>query len=322
MLTARELEARRRSLGSSEIGVIAGHSLYRNATPFKVWSDKVFGPEPSNSNAMYAGSFFERGIAEWYLQAMSLAGKCRLWKAGRRIHPSRRWMSATCDFYIVSRKKGKRTHVVECKFVGPGMEKHWNLEDPNGVPDMVRDQVDWQMACTELRRVDVAVFFAGLREFKVYQFGQMRSREKQLVSIGEEFWFDHVVPQIAPPVDHAENTAKLLQRMYPVHSDELVLAPADVYDLAARYDDARRREKEAKEEKTEAKNALCALIGNKAGFNGPWGKATWKYEKPRMDREALLAHLLSKRSKKSIAKFKEEFRGDPNRTFRLSFKEL
>jgi putative phage-type endonuclease len=323
MLTDRELEARRRSLGSSEIGVIAGHSLYRNATPFKVWESKVFGPEPGSSDAMYAGSFFERGIAEWYLQAMGLEDKCRLWKASRRVHPSRRWMSATCDFYVVSRKSGKRTHVVECKFVGPGMDKHWNLDREDGVPDMVRDQVDWQMACSGHRRVDVAAFFAGPREFKVFRFGHMKSREKSLVGVGEEFWFDHVVPQVAPPIDFSEAAARALQRMYPKHGDELVQATPGAYVLAANYDDARQREKVAKEEKDESRNKLCSLIGENAGIKGAWGKATWKLAKNgKVDKEALLKHLLADKTDDEVEELNERFRKPATRAFRLAFEEL
>ena len=45
VLTQAELEWRRNGVGSSEIGVLAGHGMYRNVTPITIWESKLYGSD-------------------------------------------------------------------------------------------------------------------------------------------------------------------------------------------------------------------------------------------------------------------------------------
>lgn len=323
MLTERDLELRRRSIGSSDIGVLAGHSLYRNATPLSIWESKVFGSHGGSSDAMRAGNYFERGIAEWYLDNLGLREEYRARKMPRRVHPQRRWMSATCDYRIErrERKPGDPLRMLECKLVGPGMERHYDLEDPLGVPAMVEDQVRWQMATAEYDCIDVAAYLSAPRKLAIWRFERDRDHEKELIEIGEEFWFTFVVPCVPPPLDYSEAAARQLARMYPTHGEELIQASASAEEWARKYDDARQAEKEAKAEKDAARLELCKEIGEAAGIQSYWGKATWKSEKAgRVDEKSLLRHLLSSYPDDAQARLREQFRKPPIRVFRLATK--
>lgn len=325
MLTERELEARRKSLGSSEIGIIAGHSLYRNATPMSVWESKLFGIHGDSSGAMNAGSYFERGIADWYIDEMGLAGEFVARKMKRVSKSDSPWMSATCDFAITGKpvKDCLPSRLLECKFVGPGMDRHYDLDDPQGVPLMVEDQVRWQMACTGIPGVDVAAYLAGPRELKVWRFDRDVAKEKALIEIGQNFWETYVVAERQPPLDFSDASARQLARRFPSHTEEVVDAPSEAYDLARLYHGAVQLEKQAADIKAATKNALCAMVGWHAGLQAAWGKLNWKYERQgRIDKEALLQYLLKKQGKRKAAKLEERFRKEPRRGFRLSFQKL
>lgn len=324
MLTDRELALRQRTLGSSEIGVIAGHSIYRNLTPITIWESKVFGHQRRESTAMNAGSYFERGIAEWYLDETGLRKDG--WKARkmvRRVHPRNHWMSATCDFQLVRRKKSglERAQLIECKYVGPGMEVHWDTDAEDGLPAYVQDQGRWQMSCANEGYVHVAAFFALPRVYRIYEMKRDTDIEGALITIGDEFWRRHVIPRDPPPLDQSEASARQLARMFPDYADLIVPAPAEADELAAAYHTAREDEKAAREKKEQLKLALCQLIGEHAGIEGHWGRAIWKNEKRgRVDGPALLEHLLTKMSAKKRKALEDEFRKPPIRGFRLSYK--
>lgn len=319
-MTSRELELRRRTLGSSEIGAVAGHSPYRNLTPMSVWESKLFGSQQESSTAMLAGSYFERGIAEWCLAELGEAKfGWRLRKMTRRVHPKEKWVSATCDFRL--RRNKEKGPIIECKYVGPGMEHLWDPDDPQGVPAHIEDQVRWQMACTNDSKVYIAAFLAGKRRFAIYERTRDLEIERELIEIGRRFWKDHVVAQVPPPLDESEASARLLERMFSVYNEDLVPASAEAERLAEEYVLARERKKAAEEDAARARQKLCWIIGNHAGVESWWGKATWKHEKQgRVDKTRMLEWMMSFFTPEQKAWMENMFRKPKNRVFRLSAK--
>ena len=70
--------------------------------------------------------------------------------------------------------------------------------------------------------------------------------------------------------------AEAIRRLYPrVERDELIQAP-DLGDTVARLDEIRQHLKTLEAEKAEREAAIKARIGDAAGVQGDWGKATWK----------------------------------------------
>jgi predicted phage-related endonuclease len=280
-LTERELEIRRKALGASEIGVLTAavegrQQMYRNLSPFSVWDYHVYGTRSELGASADAGSAFESGIGELYLRRVG-EDDIRLWKARRRVHPTDRWRSATPDYYVVA--GGSMRRILECKWVGPGQEHHWDWGDPEGVPRQYRDQVDWQMDVAQAGEADLAAFFASSRELHIWRFSAQEKRAKWLVDIGKEFWFNHVVPAVAPPIDYSDACSKYLADKHSDPKPEMVTAPAEAESWARQYTEATATIKESDAAKKEARNQLCALIGDDAGIRAPWGKATWKKNK-------------------------------------------
>lgn len=274
MLSERELELRRNSLGASEIGVIAGHSMYRNATPFSVWHAKVFGETFDMTPAMEAGSVMEDGIATLYSRRM---GDAKLRKGTRRVHGKDKWRSCTPDRYVLENDKRKR--LLEIKWIGPGQDAHWDEQDEEGVPDMYRDQVDWQMDITGVHEADLCAFFAARRELHVWRFGFEQTRIDALLDPARRFWFEHVVPQIPPPLDWSEAAAAYLRKLFPQDGPKVIDAPIEAEEVAREYVRQCAIIKDAELEKETAKNRLCEMIGANAGIESFWGRATWKLPK-------------------------------------------
>lgn len=286
MLTAQQLEWRRKGIGSSDAGVIAGHSIFRDATPFAIWSSKVFGDHSETTPVMEFGNIFEAGIARWYSKQFE-GVRCR--KACGRVHRRRRWQRATPDYYV---HQGKRVvRLLECKWVGPGAERHWDLEDPFGVPAMVRDQVDWQMDVTGIHEADVGALFPAKRTGRVWRFTYDEQRAAALREQCERFWRDHVLAEVPPPLDASSAATRYLDRSFSEGADTIP-ATVEAEDIAARLDWWTKAAKLADEQHELAANQLKELIGDAAGIKGRWGKATWLKQRGAVKWKAVAEHFM------------------------------
>lgn len=284
-LTERDLELRRSSLGASEIGVIAGHGLYRRVTPFTIWEAKVFGSGHEIGDLGAIGHAFEPAIAQLY--AEQVGETVHLYRGRRRVHPTERWRSATPDYYVLDRPRRTHKHpdgpdrpeprrLLECKWVGPGQEIHWDTTAADGVPQLYRDQAEWQMDVCEINEADIAGFFASERRLYIWRFGPDLELREKLISTGAEWWAEHVITQKPPVVDESDAAKRFLRRKYPDNNGEIIVAPPEAQQLAETFVDARDAEKKAKLAKEAAQNQLCELIGENLGIQSFWGRATWK----------------------------------------------
>lgn len=272
MLTESELEARRKGIGSSEIGVLAGHSLYRNASPIRIWESKLYGAHGSTTDAMMLGNIFEPGICQWYLANTDATG-LRAVKARARVHPKRKWQRATPDYYIYYGRR--RLRVLECKLVGSGMDVHWNPNDPRGIPDMVYDQVIWQMDVCGIGETDVAAIFTGQRKGYIWRIPFDETHAANLREIAEAWWTRHIINQEPPPIDGSDSSSAYLQRTHGKQGYETVAAPVEAEEIVFRYKTWLEAEDIAQEGKELAANQLKAIIGDDAAIRGRWGVASW-----------------------------------------------
>lgn len=339
MLSERELEWRRGGIGSSECGVIAGHSIYQNATPYRIFMSKVFGEHGPQTNAMELGSVFENGIAQWYLRNLGEDG-LNLRKATSRVHRERRWQRATPDFYVTralprlpvrenGRRRRRRSRIVrilECKLVGAGQEHHWNNEDPAGIPELVRDQVTWQMDATGIRTADVAAVFTSRRRGDIWRVEYDAERAAHLREVCERFWKEHILAKVPPPIDGSEACEGYLQGRHSQSNGRVVSAPYEAEAYAKTYDLCRQNIKGIERIKATSKNSLIELIRDNEGIEGRWGKATWLEQNGKIDWQSVAVELGAILLKHGtypyhIQKVIEKHRAKRKRVLRVTYKE-
>lgn len=315
-LTAKQLEMRRTGISASEIAAVAGISPWD--TPLGIWQKKIFpAEERAETNAMKFGNYVEDSIAAWYSDETGT----RLLRSRTRRHPKIHWMLATPDRTAVV--DGRQARLVECKSIGPKTSDDWG-ENPEDIPDYYRAQIEWQMEVTGMEECDVAALFLTSRDFKIYRVRRNEVLSRQLIKIGQAFWYNHVLSEVPPPLDATEATRRYLLGKYPANRrNELVAAPAEAEALAREYKSAMADSKAADERKELAKHRLCELIGDADGILGPWGRATWKLDRQgRVEWKGLAETLLTAYGdEKQRNLYVEDHRGKPDRRFLVNVKD-
>ena len=279
MLTEKQLEERKRGIGSSEIAAVAGLSPY--AGPIDVWRAKVEGLRVEETPAMRRGTLLEPVIAQMYADETSAA----LELSDTLFHPSRPPALATPD--RIAQKDGERW-VLEIKTANLRMLDQWGEPGTDEVPQQYLAQVAWEMSCAGLERADLAVLIAG-DEFRVYHLRRDAELEEMLHEEAERFWRDYVLTGQPPPIDGSDSCARWLAERYPLNRSPLLEATPEAEALALAYRKAREVREAAEEREQHARNQLCALIGDAEGLAGTFGKLTWKRSKDsaRVDWEAV-----------------------------------
>jgi putative phage-type endonuclease len=258
------LEARRQGIGSSDAAVIAGEK----GSLLALWAEKtgtVPRPEPDEALAeMYAwGHRMEPLVAEAYTEKTGRP----LRRVNRLLqHPNTQWALASLD--RVSAVKGER-RIVELKVTD--IDAKYAGDD---LPGDVEAQVRHQMWVTGYDVAEVAVLQRHWR-LKLFTVEVDDAYTDDLVYLEREFW-RQVEAREMPAVDGSENARYVLSQLYRRNNGQMLPPAADLDLLAEELRLARLEAKAADDRKDTLENAIRAVIGDADGFEGPWGRITWK----------------------------------------------
>jgi putative phage-type endonuclease len=272
-LTKEERELRRRAIGASEIGAIAGLNPWQSA--LDVWLLKTGRAEerPDNERSRM-GKRIEGLIAEWYCEEVRAS---RYDKPTTQVHPSEPWMIASPD--LVTSAGPNADRLCEIKLVGFRVSPHWRSGGDLVIPAYVTSQVLWQMLVTGIRLCDVAVWFGVDRDQQhIIDAPWMDDIAAELQQIGRDFWKRNVLGDIPPPIEATESWRAYLDELWPRNERPGIAEASDEADgWAQRFLTAKALEQEASAEKLEAEIQLKSLIGDLDGIQrtGKW-RATWK----------------------------------------------
>jgi putative phage-type endonuclease len=271
-LTPEQLEMRRTGIGSSEIGIIAGLSLY--ATPMAVWLEKrgILERGPQTPEQEW-GHELEDVIARRYARE----NDGYLVDGETVVHQTRSWMLATPDRWFVPRVVMTRW-LLECKNVGLRQFRYWGPAGTDEAPPVVIGQASWQMAVTGTERCDVAALLGG-SDYRTFELHRDLELEAGLIDIGERFWFGNVVADIPPPLDASDETKKWLASRFPRDIKPLLEATAEARAMAGHLRTAERFIGTAERRAETIRAQLKEQIGEASGITGDFGTITWKANK-------------------------------------------
>lgn len=272
------LAARRNGIGGSDIGAILGVSPFK--TPVDVFLAKTQpNPVEETNERFYWGHALEQPIIDRFQLDNNVAIE-----RPREIsaHPEHKWMIANLDGIILFEKKG----VLEVKTVSAFGSKEWGVEGSDEVPLSYVAQCAWYMAVMNVDYAKIAALFGG-NDYREFHIDRDYDLENMLISKGEEFWFNHVIPCIAPEPINDHDVMRLFKR----DNGDSVECSEDVF---AQYQQLKQTKEQAKQiggeiEMLETKIKLA--IGEAATLNYQ-GKtlATWKTQATnRLDSKALEA---------------------------------
>lgn len=278
---------RTKYLGGSDAAAIVGLDRWRSR--HDVWLDKVGEgrPNPENERMLW-GTVLESAIRKEYMR-----------RTGRRVrvgvvrHPDYPFVRGHVDGLGES-------HVLEVKTAQDSRE--WADVDPatrigpsdwTSIPPHYRPQVAHYILAAGVQLADVAVLLQG-HDFRMYLDLPRPSWADELLAEEVEFWTDHVLTRIPPPIDGSEGSGRMLAARWPVDDgSELVALPHQYATLDA-YRRARVNVEQAAAERDRLEQVIKEAMGEASYLLAPGIRISWKRSrdgKPVVDWEHYAAHL-------------------------------
>ncbi|MEW5915948.1 MAG: YqaJ viral recombinase family protein [Gemmatimonadota bacterium] len=251
MLTAEQLEIRRKHVGASEWSTIFGLNPYQNAADLAL--EKRFGLKPDGgSDSTRAGDLLERPVLEWFTVT-----------TGRPLRSAQEFVvnadlplfSATMDSLLAD-CNDEAAEAKTCGVVGPTPDKdRWGEAGTGEVPEWVYCQAQAQCFVAGLARVWVPALIGG-RGFQLF----IVQRDTDFIGPAVErivAWHKrHVID--GDPVTDARPNLDVLKRVRR-ESDKRIVIPDTLYDEVVTARDARLA---AEKVETAAQERLLYALGD------------------------------------------------------------
>jgi putative phage-type endonuclease len=256
------LAERRKGVTASEIAVLLGISPFDS--PFNLfWKKTGQITEDYDNNRLSLGRFLEPWVAERFAEThpdLHLVAPAGLWASIERP-----WQLATPDGLLYDAREVEygrdeaNAPIAVWEGKTSGTYEDWGDDGSADIPPYYSAQVQWQMDVMGVGVAYVTCLFLATQKTRTYilepdadDITLMRERAVEFlaqVDAGE-----------APPLDGHSATTTALKALYPeVDEDEQATVPTDV---AEQYRQASAQAKAAKEQATDAENALRAAMGD------------------------------------------------------------
>ena len=307
MLTFDQLKIRQTGITATDMAVIAGVQHFASAA--NVYESKFFSDEylrqlvrkANNSEQAMNGHFFENAIAQRYAYDLPFQVAIAEHKKTFRSAENE-WALATPDRFVYQGPEADlradqgdaADWLLECKLVGSRMAYDWAntskyvMSELDRIPAYVYTQAQWQMKVLAYDRCDVAALIDGTSFFR-FSIEKYDDYINSLTKIAEDFWNNNVLKRRPPDPDGTRNYTRFLQRRFPSATiGMLTEVPKGGIQLAQRYEEFRKKEKEAKLEKDKCGQALRIMVGSSAGFKGQWGVVKTYDKKGDLDFKAFI----------------------------------
>ncbi|WP_158634509.1 YqaJ viral recombinase family protein [Amycolatopsis sp. WAC 01375] len=187
---AQWLARRRDGLGASDASTVGGVNPWSDLT--RLYADKVHGISVPDNDKMRVGRDLEGYVLARFREATGLQTR-RVGMLASREHP---WMLASLDG--LSSDGG----LVEAKTTTSEYLDQWtDARGNDSLPSHYLLQVQWQLKVSGRTQGWIACLFLDTRKFVYRRVERDDELIALLVELGGDFWHDHVLPQVAPPLD-------------------------------------------------------------------------------------------------------------------------
>lgn len=294
------LDARRAGIGGSDVGAIMGFNQYKSA--YQVFLEKTGQyHEEVDNEAVYFGNALEDFVAQEFAK--------RTGKKVRRlnkmlVHPEHDFMLANLDRVVV----GERA-VLECKTASEYVKEAWEGEE---IPASYLCQVHHYLAVTGFEKAYIAVLVGG-NKFIWKEIERDEEFIQIIIDREKDFWENHVLKDIAPPIDGSDATNELIKKMYPQDDGTAIMLTKDDDVLLDAIDSISSEIKALEQQKKEYENQLKLKLENATEGHSQRHKVTYK--------TVVSNRVDSKRLKVEVPDVYEKFI-KPSSSRRLTIKKL
>lgn len=247
------LEARRSTIGSSDIPVIVGESSFKDARTLA--AEKLglveSAVDPESAQRMAIGHILQPALLGIYEVITDRRARA---ERGMRRHPQIEWATASLDGTAPIRR------IVEAKWSNAA---RWRSGER--VPGDVNAQVQWQMFIVGWDVADVVALDHGVPRVEVVE------RDDRMID--DLLWFadefhGYLERGELPPPDGSETARRTLTRMYPADDGTWVEPTADLRLMVDQLRSAKAEKAEAEKLEGSIANALRAILGDASGVTG------------------------------------------------------
>lgn len=269
------LKAREAGIGGSDAAVIVGLSKWKS--PFQLWLEKTGQAEAediSGNERVYWGTVLEEVVAHRFTE---LTGK-KVQRKGLLQHEDYPFLLASVDRMVIGEDAG-----LECKTTNRFATQAWEGDE---IPDAYYVQCQHYMMVTGCKKWYIACLIGGNR-FVWKEVVRDEGDIKALLDAETSFW-EMVQNGTMPEADGTESCTEALRERFPGGIQDAVELPCEAEALIELYTAQKNLEKRAKANAEEAKNKLCALLGDhEAGTRGE-RTVTWRTQAGRksLDKKA------------------------------------
>ncbi len=269
-LSAEQKATRRGGMGGSETAAIFGLDKFKR--PFDVYTSKVDGWEPEQTEDMLRGECLEDGVARWY-------GK----KHGVEvINPDKTFRHATRPLILATPDRLLTTALGETELLSikcPRGADEWGEDETQTFPARANIQVQQEAAVLASHGFNIArawiaaPIWGDLRRYPVRLDVELQER---IMTGTEKWWAKHVATKTPPAIDGGEGARRWLLSKFPhAEGKEKVEATLAQEALAVALRDAERTSDEATETYETAKARVIESMGAAYGLTGSFGAITY-----------------------------------------------
>jgi len=260
---------RRTGLGGSETAALFGLDKFKR--PFDVYTAKVDGWEPDQTEDMLRGECREDGHAVWY----GRKHKVEIINPDKTFrHATRPLILATPD-RLINNAMGE-TELLSIK--DPRSADEWGEDETQTFPARANIQIQQEAAVLKSHGFNIArawicaPVWGDLRRYPVRLDEELQER---IMAGAEKWWAKHVATKTPPPIDGGEGARRWLLSKFPhAEGKEKVEATLAQEALAVALRDAERTADEASEAYETAKARVIESLGSAYGLTGSFGSIT------------------------------------------------
>lgn len=163
-------------------------------------------PDPAREKRLARGKRMEPYIVDMLVEDYGVDITAR---GARYKDPEYPFMAAEIDFeWRTADDERIRNGEVKTTTVFPGARNPWGEEGTDEIPIYYAAQAMWGLMITGRELCQFAVLF-GMDNLVLYQLERDEETIASMRETARAFWFDHVVPRVAPPPKTLGDLAKL-----------------------------------------------------------------------------------------------------------------
>jgi len=128
-----------------------------------------------------------------------------------------------------------------------------------------------------LERWDLCVWMDNVtHDYTIHRDEEL---EGQLVEVGRDFWFNHVVANVEPEPDGSKFYTEYLASRFPNPRPEAIEATPDIEENIAELREVRAEKKELEKREAELEQRIKGFIGGADAVTSSLGEITWRRSK-------------------------------------------